>query len=141
MGFKLIYYSKKDDQVSWISSLRQLNKVIQHKQYPLPIIMDILCKHYGYKIFTKINVSMQYYTFELEVESQNLSTIITSFCKYKYLRLLLGLKCSTDIAQAIMENVLSGIEDADVFIDDVGAFSNDWNHHINLFSHQFALPA
>ena len=42
----------------------------------------------------------------------------------------MGLKFSPDIAQAIMENVLSGIEDADVYIDDVGAFIKDWNHHI-----------
>jgi hypothetical protein len=41
---------------------------------------------------------------------------------------------SPDVAQAIMENVLSGIEDADVYIDDVGVFSKDWTHHINLLS-------
>jgi hypothetical protein len=52
------------------------------------------------------------------------------FGKYKYLRLPMGLKCSPDIAQAIMENLLSDITDADVYIDDVGAFSNHWNHHI-----------
>jgi hypothetical protein len=46
--------------------------------------------------------------------------------------LLIGLKCSPDIAQAIMENVLSGIKNAVVYIDDVGAFSNDWSNHINL---------
>jgi hypothetical protein len=37
----------------------------------------------------------------------------------------MGLKCSPDIAQAIMEHVLSDIEDADVYTDDFGAFSND----------------
>jgi hypothetical protein len=38
------------------------------------------------------------------------------------------------IAQAAMENVLSDIEDADVYIDDVGAFSIDWDHHVNLLA-------
>jgi hypothetical protein len=44
------------------------------------------------------------------------------------------LKCLPDIAQAEMKNVLSGIEDADVYIDDVGAFSDNWDHHHNLIA-------
>jgi hypothetical protein len=46
----------------------------------------------------------------------------------------MGLKCSPDIAQAAMENVLSDIKDDDVYVDDVGAFSNDWDHHVNLLA-------
>ncbi len=46
----------------------------------------------------------------------------------------MGLKCLPDIAQAAMENVLSGIEDADVYIDDVGTFSDNWDHHVNLIA-------
>eukprot|EP00957_Ditylum_brightwellii_P097215 7404442-Ditylum_brightwellii.AAC.1 len=44
----------------------------------------------------------------------------------------MGLKCSPDFAQAAMENVLCKIEDADVYIDNVGAFSNNWESHIKL---------
>ncbi len=125
---------KKDSRVRWISNLHQLNKVVRHKQYPLPIITDIMRKCSRYKFFIKLDVSMQHYTFELDEESQDLCTIITPFGKYKYLRLLMRLKCSPDIAQAAMENVLSDIVDANVYIDDVGAFSNDWNHHVNLLA-------
>ncbi len=46
----------------------------------------------------------------------------------------MGLRCSPDIAQAAMENVLLGIEDADICINDVGAFSDDWDHHVNLIA-------
>ncbi len=125
---------KKDGRVRWISNSCQLNKVIRCKQCPFSIIMDILCKHSGYKFFMKLDVSMQYYMFEHDKESQDLCTIITPFGKNKYLQLLMGLNCSPDIAQAAMENVLSDIKDVDVYIDDVGAFSSNWEHHINLLA-------
>ncbi len=77
---------------------------------------------------------MQYYTFELDKESQDLCTIITPFGQYKYMRLPMGLKCSPDIDQAAMGNVLSDIKNANLYIDDVGAFSSDWGHLINLLA-------
>ncbi|KAL7476917.1 hypothetical protein ACHAW6_002748 [Cyclotella cf. meneghiniana] len=72
---------KKDGCVYCISDLHQLNKVKGCKQYPLPIIMDILCKRSGYKFFTKLDISMQYYTFEFDDYIQDICTIIISFGK------------------------------------------------------------
>ncbi len=94
---------KKNSRVRWISNLYQINKAIRRKQYPLLINTDILRKCSGYKFFAKLDISMQYYTFELDKESQDLCTIITPFGKYKYLRLPMGLICSPDIAQADMK--------------------------------------
>ena len=42
------------------------------------------------------------------------------------------LKCSPNIVQSVMENVLMGIDVAEVYIDDVGEFSSYWQDHISL---------
>ena len=31
-----------------------------------------------------------------------------------------------------MENIFCDVEDAEVYIDDIGAFSNSWEHHVKL---------
>jgi hypothetical protein len=85
-------------------------------------------KAFRVQAFTKLPISVQYATFELDVESQILCTIITPFGKYEYTSLPMGLKCSPDFVQSIMKRALSVIEDADIYIDDVGAFFKDWDH-------------
>ncbi len=90
-GSPMFITTKKDGCIRWVSDLRELNKVVLRKQYALPIIQDILKKRSGYTFFTKIDILLQYYTFELDKESKDLTNIVTPFGKYRYNLLPMGL--------------------------------------------------
>ena len=123
---------KKDASVRWISDFRGLNRALKRAVYHLPRIGDILKRRQNYKYVTKLDISMQYYTFELDEESSNLCTIATPFGVYRYKRLPMGISCSPDISQEIMETVLRGIDGVEVYLDDCTLFSNNWQEHLEL---------
>ena len=52
----------------------------------------------------------------------------------------MGLKCSPDIAQEVMENIFRHVKDTDIYIDDVEAFIHkDWENHIQLLDQILGL--
>ncbi len=90
------------------------------------------CKQIGCAFFSKLDISIQYYTFALADESKDLTTIVTPVGKYIYNVLSMGLDCSPDFVQETMESIFRDVNDAEVYINDIGAFSPDWEHHIKI---------
>ena len=103
LAFPTFIVPKKDGTLCLVSAVRECNKVIPQHIYLLPCIQDILNCHSGYSFFSKLDVSMQYFTFELDADSQKLCVISTSFGPFKYKSLPMGVKQSSDIAQEDME--------------------------------------
>ena len=125
---------KKDGRVRWITDFRGLNKSLRCKVYPLRKISEIFQRRSGYQYFTKLDISMQYYTFVLDEPSRNLCTFATPFGLYRYCRLPMGVSESPDIATEKMHAVLDDIEGIEFYMDDIGVFSSTWPTHLSLLS-------
>jgi hypothetical protein len=136
VGGSKFHNSEKNGTVHFISDFRALNNAITRKFYPLPKINDILSRHSGDDFFSKIDMSMMYYVFELDDESSELCTIVTPFGKYRYRKLPMGIKPATDFCQDIVESTMKDIDNTETYLDDVGVFSpsspNSWQHHLTL---------
>ena len=125
-------FPKRDGSVRWVSDFRELNKVINHKIYPLPRIQPFLTECAGYAFFTKLDVStMQYYKFASDVKCQNSCVISNPFGLYKYLSVPMGMKQSYDIAQETFEEVLGDLYYEKIYGDDVGCFSINFMDHLH----------
>ena len=125
---------KKDGKARWVSDFRALNTAIRRKVYPLPRTQDILRRRKNYRYLTKIDLSMCYYTYELDDESKDLCTIATPFGLYRYKRLPQGISQGPDIAQELIEKTMEGIDGIECYIDDVAIFSDTWDSHLETLN-------
>ncbi len=130
--------AKKDNKVRFLADLRELNKQIKHRDYNLPIIQDIIRKRTGYRYMSKVDLSMMFYSFELTDAAKKLSTISTPFGLFHFNRAPMGLRNSPAFAQSVIEAVLVDIPQVEVYIDDIGIWSNSWEEHVEVLKTVFS---
>ena len=122
-AFPTFLIPKKDGRICWISDFRRLNRLLTRPQYFLPSITAIMQKRAGFSFITKIDLSMGFYTFEVDAAARKLCVISTPFGLYQYLRLPMGLTNSPDVFQSIMHPLFQDMPEVECFIDDIGIFT------------------
>jgi hypothetical protein len=73
---------------------------------------------------------MQYYTFELDDDSKDLTVIITPFGKFHYCQLPMGISNAPNIAQEIMDDLFHDVAQVDCYLNNVGVFDTSWDAHL-----------
>jgi len=102
--------------------------------YPIPKTEDLLPTLGGGEKFTKLDMSQAYQQMTLDEESRKFTTINTHKGLFQYNRLPFGVSSASGIFQRTMENLLQGIPQVIVRMDDILKISgkDDNNHIANL---------
>ena len=117
--------SKPDGSLRSLADLREINKVIKRKPYPLPKITDMLQKLEGFMFATSLDLNMGYYHMLLTPFSSRLCTVVLPWGKYEYLRLPMGLSISPDVFQEKMSELMAGLDFARAYLDDLLIISTE----------------
>lgn len=135
-GFPGFIRPKKDGTIRTIEDFRELNKRIKRTRFLIPEIRDILERSRKYNFLTKIDISMCYYTLELDEESKKYCVIVTPFGKYRRTVLPQGLKPCADWTQATMIEVFHDMwpHDIEIFFDDLCIMDTNWDDHLRKVS-------
>jgi hypothetical protein len=132
--------TKPDGSLRSLADVRELNKRIKRKPFPIPKIQDILQKLEGFMWATKLDLNMGYYHMVLSPNASCLCTIVLPWGKYEYLRLPMGLCNSPDIFQEKMSELMVGLEFARAYLDDLLVLSmhtfDEHLKHIELVLHR-----
>ena len=79
--------TKKNGRLRICIDPRPLNEVLQRETYPLPTIDDLLPELANARVFSNVDLSNGYWHCELDESSSLLTTFVTPYDRYRWLRL------------------------------------------------------
>ncbi|XP_049520478.1 uncharacterized protein K02A2.6-like [Dermacentor silvarum] len=127
----LVVVPKGDKTVRICGDYRMtVNPCLRTDHYPLPVMEDLFVALHGCKYFTVLDLSTAYQQLQLHPDSQSLLTINTHMGLFKFTRLPYGITSAPSIFQAVMDDVLGGLDRVACYLDDVliagESFEESW---------------
>lgn len=125
----IILVRKPDKSIRICLDPRNLNKAILREHYEMPSFDEITAKFKGAKIFSTLDANMGFYMVKLDEDSSKLTTFITPFGRYRFLRLPFGISSAPEIFQKVMNEIFGDIEGVAIFVDDLVIYAEDQVTH------------
>ena len=125
----LLLVPKKDGSWRMVIDYRQLNKQTIPDRFPMPVINDVLSQLGGAKIFTSLDLLSGYWQVPLDEESKPLTAFSTHLEHLEFQVLPFGLTNAPLTFSRVMLQVLGGIKNVFVYLDDIIIFNEDVDGH------------
>ena len=120
---------KKSGDVRICIDPKPLNEALRRERYQLLVLDEILPELSKARVFSKVDLSSAFWHLSLDEESSLLTTFITPFGRYKWLRLPFGLNVSSEIFQKRLCQALEGLPGVLCIADDIIIYGKDDQDH------------
>lgn len=97
---------------------RDLNEAIKREHYQMRTIEEVANRLNRAKLFTVVNAKDGFWQKRLDIESSYKTTFNTSFGRYRWLRMPLGISSAPEVWQRIMHEFIEGLQGVEVIADD-----------------------
>ena len=124
---------KGTDKIRMCVDLSRLNRFVKRERYqsatPGQAVADIAAE--SAKIFTKLDALKGYHQCPLDEDSQLLTTFITPFGRFKYLRAPYGISSISEHYNRRMDDAFAGLTGYCRIVDDIVIYNSDPAQHID----------
>ena len=125
----IVAVPKPNGKVRICGNFIQLNKAILREKHPMPTTEQTLGKLAGAKVISKLDANSGFWQWKLKDSSRLLTTFITPWGRYCYMRLPFGISSTPEHFQKSMQRILESLPGVECQMDDIivyGANQTGW---------------
>ena len=126
----LILVKKPNNEWRPCVDYRQVNQITKGESYPIPRLDDLIDQVGGAAFITTLDLSKGYWQIEMTTRAQEISAFCTPFGQFEFITMPFGLKQAPMTFQRAMNQLLSGLDYATAYLDDIAIYSNTWEEHL-----------
>ncbi len=134
-GAPVLFVHKKDGTLRMCVDYRALNKVTVKNRYPLPRIDDLFDRLSGAKVFSRIDLRLEYYQIRIAKGDEEKTTCRTRYGSYEFLMMPFGLTNAPATFCTLMNDIFrEWLDDfVIVYIDDNLIYNGSLEEHVKHF--------
>ncbi|KAL1248067.1 hypothetical protein QQF64_023443 [Cirrhinus molitorella] len=125
-----ILVPKSDGSLRFCTDFRKVNSVTKADSFPLPRVEDCVDRVGSSRYVTKLDLLKGYWQVPLTQRASEISAFVTPDAFMQYTVMAFGMRNAPATFQRLMQTVLSGIENCEVYLDDVVVYSMSWEDHL-----------
>nr|XP_040576564.1 uncharacterized protein K02A2.6-like [Lepeophtheirus salmonis] len=127
----MVVVGKKNGKVRLTVDLTKLNKFVKRPIHPMTNPKEIISNiKPGNKYFSTFDAIKGYWQIPLHYESQDLTTFITPWGRFKFKRWPMGLNATSDVFNLMMDQAYGELPNTKKLVDDILKYDETFEHHV-----------